>query len=143
MFFSSRKKKKLAEEARKLEQQRIEQEAIQKIKQEAAAYKANLETFTRICDMVRSRPKERQLVVVQRRYIFKEKSERSWHYRQLAWEMFRKHRANGQKWMSYCDNSLYAFYAPTKLDDDFREALKEFSKDGYLIQRIRYYSYPY
>ena len=143
MFFSWRKKRKLAEEAKKFEQQCIQEEAIRKEKEYAAAYKANLETFSKICDNVRSLPKERQIVVVQRRNIFKEKSDRSWFYKQLAHTMFSEHRRCGLNWMSDYDDSLYAFYAPTRMNHEFREALKKFSKDGYIIQRIRYYHFDY
>ena len=143
MFFSWCKKRKLAAEAKKQEEQRIKEEEIRKEKEYAAAYNANLETFYKICDMVRSLPKERQIVVIQRRNIFKENSVRSWFYKQLAHEMFLKHRAYGLNWMSDYDDSLYAFYAPTKMNPEFREALKEFSKNGYIIQRIRYYHFDY
>jgi len=143
MLFGWRKKRKLAEETKKQEEQRLQEEALQKEKNEAAAYKENIEKFYMICDMVRSLPKERQIVIVQRRNIFKEKSDRSWFYKQLAHEMFRKHRAYGQNWMSDYDDSLYAFFAPTKLTYEFKKVLKEFSKDGYVIQRIRYYHFDY
>ena len=143
MLFGWWKKRKLAEEAKKQEEQRIQEEAIQKAREESNAYAYNIETFYRICDMVSSLPKERQIVVVQRRNIFKDKSDRNWFYKQLAFEMCRKHRASGQNWMSCYDDSLYAFYSPTKLTYEFRQALKEFSKDAYLIQRIRYYRSDY
>lgn len=143
MFFSSRKKKKLAEEAQKMEQQRLQEEAIQKAKKEADAYHANLHTFYSICDMVRSLPKKREIVVVQRKNTFTDKSHRNWCYLQIAHEMKRQHRLHGKTWMSDYNESLYAFYAPTKVDYKFRRALEEFSKNGYLIQRIRYYSFNY
>lgn len=143
MFFSSRKKKKLAEEAQKMEQQRLQEEAIQKAKKEADAYHTNLDTFYRICDMVRSLPKKRQIVVVQRKNTFKTKSDRNWCYMQIAQEMKRQYRLYGKTWMIDYNDSLYAFYAPTKVDYKFRRAIEEFSKEGYLIQHIRYYSFNY
>lgn len=143
MLFGWWKKRKLAEEAKKQEKQRIQEEAIQKAREESNAYAANVQAFYEICHMVRSLPKERQIVVVQRRNIFKDKSDRNWFYKQLAHEMCRKHRASGQNWMSDYDDSLYAFYAPTKLTHEFRNALIEFSKDGYVIQGIRYYRSDY
>ena len=140
MFFSWRKKRKLDKEQHHLQEELIKKEILEK---EATAYSTNLETFYKICDMVRSLPKERQIVVVQRRNIFKEPSDRSWFYKQIAHEMFHRHKACGEKWMSDYDDSLYAFYAPTRLDYHFRKALKKFSKDGYVIQRIRYYHFDY
>ena len=108
MFFSSRKKEKLAEEAQQKEQARLKQEAAI---QEANAYSANLETFYRICDMVRSLPKKRQIVVVQRINIFKDNHERNQCYLNLAKEMRRYNRVLGSKWITFNDGSLYAFYA--------------------------------
>ena len=72
MFFSSRKK--LAEEALKKEQERLLRE---KTLQEARAYYKNIGTFFRITEMVRSLPKERQIVVVQRISVFKDNHERN------------------------------------------------------------------
>lgn len=143
MFFGWYKKRKLAAEAKRQEEQRIQEEELEKQRKEVAAYKENLEKFYMICDMVCSLPKERQIVVVQRRNIFKEKSDRSWFYKQLAHEMFRKHRAYGLNWMSDYDDSLYAFYAPTNFTHEFKQALLQFSKDGYVIQRIRFYKFNY
>lgn len=140
MFFSSRKKKKLESEAKKQEQQRIEKEKAHK---EALSYSANLNTFYRICDMVRSLPKERQIVVVQRKNIFKNNHERNWCYLKLAKQMRQESLYNGKTWISDSSKCLYAFYAPIYVDYNFRQALKEFSKDGYLIQRIRYYHFNY
>ena len=139
MFFGWRKRKKLEEETKKQEQQRILEEA----KIEAYAYSANLETFYKICDMVRSLPKKRQIVVVQRKNSFQDDSRRNWWYMKAAREMRHQNRVNGAKWISFCNYSLYAFYMPVKLDYDFRQALADFSKGGYLIQRIRYYHFNY
>lgn len=136
MFFSSRKKKRLAEV-------QAQEQAQARLKQETYAYSANLETFYRICDMVRSLPKKRQIVVVQRKNTFKNNQNRNWRYLKLAEEMRRHYRAVGLKWITSDDGSLYAFYAPTKVDYEFRRALKEFSKGGYHIQRIRYYHFNY
>ena len=138
MFFSSRKKKKLAEEAQAQEQARIN------LKQEVAlqetnAYQTNVKTFYRICDMVRSLPKKRQIVVVQRINTFKDDYDRNRGYMELARNISRQHRINGTKWISAYNGSLFAFYSPTRLGFNFNQALKEFSKDGYVIQRIRYY----
>lgn len=141
MFFSSRKKKRLAEaQAQEQEQARLKQEAAI---QEAYAYHKNISTFYRICDMVRSLPKERQIVVVQRKNEFSDNHHRNACYLKLAEKMRSEHRRFGKTWMHDEDNCLYAFYAPTKLDYNFRQTLKEFSKGGYLIHRIRYYHFNY
>lgn len=140
MFFSSRKKKELAEEAQAQEQARLKQEAALK---EVYAYSKNSETFYRICDMVRSLPKERQIVVVQRKNISKSNHDRNSCYLKIAKRMRHEYLYNGKNWISDNHNCLYAFYAPTKLDYKFRQALEEFSKGGYLIQRIRYYYFNY
>ena len=143
MLFSWRKKKKLEAEAKKQEEQRIVEESLEESLKEAYAYSENVKTFYKICDMVRSLPKERQIVVVQRVNFFKDKSDRNWFYKQLAHEMFWKHRQNGKKWMSDFENSVYAFYAPTRLTHEFRQVLKDFSKGGHLIQHVRYYHFNY
>ena len=143
MFFSSRKKKKLAEEARKLEQQRIQEEAERKRFISANAFVDNKVIFNNICNLVRSLPKERHIVVVQRQNVFRSNSDRNWAYLQLARTLHYKHQSTGQNWLSaYGENndSLYAFYEPTKLTLEFEKTLEKFSKDGYRIQRIRYYS---
>ena len=143
MFFSSRKKKRLAEaevQAQKQEQACLKQEAAL---QEAYAYSKNINTFYRICDMVRSLPKERQIVVVQRKNEFSDKHYQNACYLKLAEKMRSEYRRFGNTWMHDEDNCLYAFYAPTNLDYKFRQALKEFSKGGYIIQRIRYYHFNY
>ena len=93
--------------------------------------------------MVRSLPKKRKIVVVQRKNTFKDNSDRNWCYLKTAREMARQHRLNGTTWISTCNHSLYAFYAPTKVDYKFRQALEEFYKGGYRIQRIRYYNLDY
>ena len=141
MFFSWRKKKKLEAEAKMKEQQSIQEERLKKLQSEADAYSANVEAFHKICDMVRSQPKESQIVVVQRKNFFKDKSYRNWFYWQLAYEMYHIYKATGQRWMSDYEDSLYAFYAPTRLTTEFRTALKNFSKEGCRIQRIRYYHF--
>lgn len=143
MFFISRKKAKLAEAERKQEQQRIQEEAEKKRKKFVEAHKENLATFYRICDMVRSLPKKRHIVVVQRENVFKSDSDRNWAYLKIARSLHYKHQSSGQKWLSgFGENNdaLYAFYEPTELSIDFETALEKFSKDGHLIQRIRYYS---
>lgn len=143
MLFGWLKKRKLAEEAKKQEKQRIQEEALQKAREESYAYTDNVQTFYRICDMVRSLPKERKIVVVQRNGIFQDDSDRNWWYLKTAREMARQHRLNGATWISFCNYSLYAFYMPTKIDDNFRQALEDFSRGGYHIQRIRYYNLEY
>ena len=143
MFFSSRKKKKLAEEAQKQEQQRIQQEIEQKRIISTEAFVYNKVIFNNICNMVRSRPKERHIVVVQRKNVFRSNSDRNRAYLKLATRLHYKHQSTGQMLMcDYGSNSdaLYAFYEPTKLTDKFEHALEIFSEDGYRIQRIRYYS---
>ncbi|MBQ2835622.1 MAG: hypothetical protein IJE68_02155 [Clostridia bacterium] len=141
MFFSSRKKKRLAEaQAQEQEQARLKQEAAI---QEASAYTKNAKTFYRICDMARSLPKERQIVVVQRKNTFKDNYARSLAYMKTAREMRRQYQLNGNKWISAYNDSLYAFYLPTKVNFQFTRALLKFSKGGYLIQRIRYYHFDY
>ena len=141
MFFSSRKKKRLAEtQAQEQEQTRLKQEAAL---QEAYAYSKNINTFYRVCDMVRSLPKERQIVVVQRKNEFSDNHYRNACYLKLAQKMKSEYRRFGKTWMRDDDNCLYAFYMPTKIDDKFRKALTEFSKGGYIIQRIRYYHFNY
>jgi len=143
MLFGWRKKRKLAEETKKREEQRIQEEALQKAREECNAYADNLETFYRICDMVRSLPKKRKIVVVQRKNTFKDDSDRNWWYLNAARKMSSQHRLNGATWISFCNYSLYAFYAPTDVDFRFIQALEEFSKGGYHIQRIRYYDLEY
>lgn len=143
MFFISRKKAKLAEEAQKQEERRIQEEKEQKRQKFVEAIEENLATFYGICDMVRSLPKKRHIVVVQRENVFKSDSDRNWAYIQLARSLHYKHQSTGQKWMSAFgenNDALYAFYEPTKLSLEFERALEKFSKDGYRIQRIRYYS---
>lgn len=143
MFFSSRKKAKL-EEARKQEQRRIQEEVEQKRQKFVEAHRENLATFYRICDMVRSLPKKRHIVVVQRENVFKSDSDRNWAYLKLARRLQYKHQSTGQKWLSdFGENNdaLYAFYEPTKLSLEFREVLKKISEDGHRIRRIRYYSH--
>lgn len=143
MFFGSRKKKKLAEEARQKEQQRIQEEAFKKACAECSAYAENAETFYRICDMVRSLPKKRHIVVVQRENVFRSNSDRNYAYLKLARKLHYQHQSTGQRWMSAFgenDDALYAFYEPTKMTYHFRNALDKFSEDGYRIQHIRYYS---
>lgn len=141
MFFSSRKNKRLAEaQAQEQEQARLKQEAAI---QEVYAYNKNINTFYRICDMVRSLPKERQIVVVQRKNIFKDNHDRNSCYLKLAKQMRHEYLYNGKTWISDNYNCLYAFYAPTKMDYKFRQSLKDFSKGGCLIQRIRYYHFNY
>ena len=144
MFFMSQKKARLEEEKRKQEQLRIQEEAtIQKARDERNAYAENEETFDRICDMVRSLPKKRHIVVVQRENVFKSDQDRNLAYIQLARRLHHRHLITGQRWMSaYGQNNdaLYAFYEPTNLYPHFDGALVNFSKDGHRIQRIRYYS---
>ena len=143
MFFSSRKKAKLAEEARRQEQLRIQEEVEKERQKFVEAHKENLATFYRICDMVRSLPKKRHIVVVQRENVFKSDSDKNWAYLKLARRLHYKHQSTGQKWLSEFgenNDALYAFYEPTKLSLDFEIALEKFSKDGHRIQRIRYYS---
>lgn len=143
MFFSSRKKAKLAEEARRQEQLRMQKEAEQNRQKFVEAHKENMATFYKICDMVRSLPKKRHIVVVQRENVFKSDSDRNWAYLKLARKLHYKHQFTGQKWLSEFgenNDALYAFYEPTKLSLDFEIALKKISKDGHRIQRIRYYS---
>ena len=144
MFFGSRKKAKLLEEeARKEEQARLQKELIRKRDETTAAYYANKEIFVKICHMVRSLPKKRQIVVVQRKYIFKDKHERNWCYLEMADQMRRQYRLTGSKWIRGFDDSLYAFYAPTKLDCSILNALRYFSEDGCRITHIRYYSFNF
>lgn len=143
MFFSSRKKKKLAEEAQKQEQQRIQQEAKQKLIISTDAFVYNKVIFNNICNMVRSRPKERHIVVVQRKNVFRSNSDRNRAYLELATSLHYKHQSTGQMWMcAYGNNSdaLYAFYKPTKLTDELEHVLEIFSEDGFRIKHIRYYS---
>ena len=132
MFFSSRKKKKLEAEAKKQEQQHIQEEASKKVQSEVYAYSANVETFYKICDMVRSLPKERQIVVVQRKNIFASKSDRNWWYMKMAKEMRHQYQFCSKTWISGYNGSLYAFYAPTRLTTEFRTALKNFSKEQFI-----------
>lgn len=142
MFFRSRKKAKL-EEAQKQEQRRIQEEKEQKRQKFVEAHRENRVTFYRVCDMVRSLPKKRHIVVVQRENVFKSDSDRNWAYLQLARSLHYRHQSTGQKWLSAFgenNDALYAFYEPTKLSLEFESALEKFSKDGYRIQRIRYYS---
>lgn len=133
-------------EARKQEEerQRIEQEAaIQKSRDERNAYAENAEIFYRICNMVRSLPKKRHIVVVQRENVFSSNSDRNHAYLMLARRLHYQRQSTGRRWMSAYgenDDALYAFYEPTELYPHFDSALVKFSKDGYRIQRIRYYS---
>lgn len=126
------------------ERQRIQQEAAtQKARDERNAYAENEETFYRICDMVRSLPKKRHIVVVQRENVFKSDSDRNYAYLMLARKLHYQYQSTGKRWMSAFgknDDALYAFYEPTKLYPHFDNALVKFSKDGHRIQRIRYYS---
>jgi len=143
MFFSSRKKAKLAEEARKQEQRRIQEEVEKKRQKFVEAHRENLATFYRICDMVRCLPKKRHIVVVQRENVFKSDSDRNYAYLMLARELHYQYQSTGKRWMSAFgknDDALYAFYEPSKLYPHFDNALVKFSKDGHRIQRIRYYS---
>lgn len=142
MFFTSRKKVKLAEESQKQEQQHIREEAERERQEFVEAHKENVATFYGICDMVRSLPKKRHIVVVQRENVFASDQDRNWAYIQLARRLHNMNKSTSQKWLSAFgenDDALYAFYEPTKLNCDFELALKKFSKDGYRIQRIRYY----
>ena len=143
MLFGWWKKRKLVEEAQQMEQQRLQEKELQKAREEANAYAYNIDTFYRICDMVRSLPQKRKIVVVQRKNTFEDNSERNWWYLVTAREMARQHRLNGATWISTCNHSLYAFYAPTNVNYKFRQALEEFYKGGYRIQRIRYYNLEY
>ena len=143
MLLGRMKKRKLAKEAKKQEEQRIKEEAIKETREEMNAYADNLQTFYNICHMVRSLPKKRKIVVVQRKNTFKDDSDRNWWYLKAAREMASQHRLNGAIWISSCNYSLYAFYAPINLDYKFIQALEEFSKGGYHIQRIRYYDLEY
>jgi len=94
--------------------------------------------------MVRSLPKKRHIVVVQRENVFESDQDRNWAYIQLARRLHNMNKSTSQKWLSAFgenDDALYAFYEPTKLNCDFELALKKFSKDGHRIQRIRYYGH--
>ena len=150
MFFSSRKREKLLEKAlskvqainQAQEQARLNHKREVAL-QETNAYQENVQTFYRICDMVRSLPKKRQIVVVQRKNIFKGNHDRNSCYLKLAKQMRHEYLYNGKAWISDNYNCLYAFYAPTKIDSKFRQALEEFSKGGHRIQRIRYYYFNY
>lgn len=139
MFFNSRKQAKLEEENRKKEQQRLEEENARKEREYHIAFSANKDIFYNICHMVRSLPKEREIVVVQRKNIFKDNHDRNKCYLEMAKRMSREHRLFGKKWISGYDDSLYAFYKPTLYTYELVEPLRNFSKDGYRIQRIRYY----
>ena len=140
MFFKSRKQAKIEEENRKKEQQRLEEENAQKEHEFQMALEENQQIlFGRICHMVRSLPKERQVVVVQRKNIFKDKHDRNKCYLKMAYHMSREHRLYGKKWISGYDDSLYAFYKPTIYTFGLIEPLYKFSEGGYRIQRIRYY----
>ena len=139
MFFKSRKQAKIEEENRKKEQKRLEEEKAKKEREYHNAFSENKEILYNICHMVRSLPKERQIVVVQRKNIFKDKYERNRCYLDMAWRMSREHRLSGKKWISGYNDSLYAFYKPTWYTYGLVEPLCKFSKDGYRIQRIRYY----
>lgn len=143
MFFISRKKAKLEEE-RKQEERRIQEEAEQKRQNFIEAHRENLKTFYRICDMVRSLPKKRHIVVVQRENVFKSDSDRNWAYLKLARSLHYKHQSTGQTWIrAFGENkdALYAFYEPTKLSFELEKVLGDFSKDGHRIHRIRYFSH--
>lgn len=142
MFFISQKKEKL-EEARKQEQRRIQEEKEKKRQEFIEAYDENLVRFYRIFDMVRSLPKKRHIVVVQRENVFKSDSERNCAYLELARKLHYRHQSTGQKWMrAFGKNgdALYAFYEPTKLSIELESVLRKLSEDGHRIQRIRYFS---
>ena len=142
MFFISRKKAKL-EEVQKQEQRRIQEEAEQKRQKFVEAHRENLATFYRICDMVRSLPKKRHIVVVQRENVFKSDSDRNWAYLKLAKRLHYKHQSTGQTWLKAFgenEDALYAFYEPTELTLGLRRVIEDFSKDGHRMQRIRYFS---
>ena len=139
-FFGSRKNKKLEEESRKKEQQRLEEEAAKKAHEYHVACDENKKIFVdTICHMVRSLPKKRQIVVVQRKNTFNSKESRNYCYLDMANRMSREYRRCKRTWISGYDDSLYAFYAPTKLTPEFEWAIKNLSKGGYRIQHIRYY----
>lgn len=95
MLFGWKKKRKLAEEVKKREEQRIKEDTLLEAMKESYAYADNINTFYRICDMVRSLPKKRKIVVVQRKNIFKDDSDRNWCYLKTAREMASQHRLNG------------------------------------------------
>lgn len=144
MFFRTRKKAKL-EEARRQAEQYLREEEERKRKEFADAFVYNKIMFNNICHMVRSLPKERHIVVVQRENIFWTKYDRNWAYFELAKRLHFQHQSTGQTWITLssidCDeDALYAFYEPKTLTPEFERALENFSKDGYRIQRIRYYS---
>ena len=138
MFFKSRKQTKL-EENRKKYQKRQEDEKAKQEHEYNVAFTANKEIFKKICHMVRSLPKERQIVVVQRVDIFVDNHDRNECYMDMAQLMSKAHRLSGREWIHGYNDSLYAFYKPNWFTCSFMEALLEFSKDGYRIQRIRYY----
>ena len=132
MFFKFRKSSEL-EENEKKEQQLIEEEKNRKQHEYHAACDENEKTFYTICHMVRSLPKERQIVVVQRKNIFKDKHHRNECYLEMARRMSYEHRLVGKNWISGYYDSLYAFYKPSVYTFGFVEALYKFSKNGYRI----------
>ena len=139
MFFTFRKKAKLAEEAKKLELQLLQEEAAAREHENYTAYEENKKIFVNIiCHMVRSLPKRRQIVVIMRKDVFRDKYEKNKCYLALARKLYYDHRSN-VKWISGYNKSIYAFKMPTKLDEDFNKALLEISEGGYRIYRIRYY----
>lgn len=140
MFFKSRKKDLEEEAARKhtadLERAKREQEK----QEEDIAYLHNKNAFCNICHMVKSLPKKRQVVVVQRYYNFHNASHRNRCYLELAEKLKREHRRNGTNYMFGHNYSIIAFYAPTQLTLELDRALRYFSKDGHKFVHIRYYS---
>lgn len=140
MFFKSRKKK-LAEEAARKQAEDLKRAREEKRKQdEEIAYLHNQNAFYNICHMVKSLPKRRQVVVIQRYYNFYNDSHRSRCYMELVNRLKYEHRRNGTNYMFYHDGALIAFYAPTRLTLEFERALRNFSKDGCKFVHIRYYS---
>ena len=139
MFFKSRKQAKIEEENRKKEHQLLEEEKVKKEREYHVAFNENERTLYRIFDMVRSLPKEREIVVVQRKNIFRDNHERNKCYLDMACRMSHEGWLYRKKWISGYDDALFAFYKTTDFSLDFISALENFSKDGYRIQRIRYY----
>jgi len=139
MFFKSRKQAKIEEENRKKEQQFLEEEKAKKEREYHVAFNENERILYRIFDMVRSLPKERQIVVVQRKNIFRDSHERNQCYLNMAQRMSYEYWLHRKKWISGHDDALYAFYKPTDFSLELTRALGNFSKGGYRIQRIRYY----
>lgn len=139
MFFKSRKKKLEEEAARKhaKDLERAKQE--QKKQAEQIAFLHNENAFYNICHMVKSLPKKRQVVVIQRYYNFYNDSHRNRCYLDLAKRLKREHYRNGTNYMFDHDYSIIAFYAPTRLTLEFERAIRNFSKDGCKFVHIRYY----